>query len=266
MANVLVTEATSEIGATIAVGLAANGFQVIAASPSGAFPSGDGGGLGIVPIELDLRDPGSITSAVAEAAEIFPGIDVVVANGVVGTFSPFELLAEEKLTDTLEVNLVGQLRLLQAVVPHLRQSDRGRILGISSTVGMLGLPGGVAPCAARAGFEVALSALRQELVRFGIKVSVVEASPQEQSAYGLPWVPAPGTDRTYVELAKAVSDFGCHVEPPATVVQTIRDALTAEDPLFRYTADGSYGDLAEEIRTADPERAVDIVEELFQLT
>lgn len=266
MANVLVTEATSEIGSAIAVGLAANGFQVVAASPSDAFPAGDAGGLGIVPIELNLRDPASITSAVAEAAEVFPGIDVVVANGAVGTFSPFELLAEDELTDTLEVNLMGQLRLLQAAVPHVRQSNRGRILGISSTVGMLGLPGGVVPCAARAGFEVALSALRQELVPFGVKVSVIEAAPSKRSAYGLPWVPVPGADKAYIELADAVNDLGCHVAPAAAVTQTIRDALTAEDPQFRYTADGSYLDLADEIRTADSERAVDIVEKLFQLT
>lgn len=266
MANVLVTEAASGSGAAIAVGLAASGFQVIAASSTGAFPAGDGGGLGIVPIELDLTHPASITSGVAEAAEIFPGIDVVVANGVVGTFSPFELLPEDELTDVLETNLIGQLRLLLAAVPHLRRSDRGRIIGISSAVGMLGLPGGVAPCAARAGLETALAALRQELAPFGVKVSVVEAAPDERAAYGLPWTPTQDADPVYVDLANAVNDFGCHVEPPAAVVRTVRRALAAEEPQFRYAADGSHVELADELRAADPEAAVGIVGELFQLT
>lgn len=265
MPSVLITEAQSGIGAAIAVGLAESGAQVIAASKDGAFPNGDVGGLGIVPITLDLSDPTSIADGVAEAAEVFPGLDVVIANGTIGTFSPFELMPADELTNVLNTNLVGQLHFLRAAIPHLRRAERGRIVGISSPVGMLGLPGGVAPCAARAGLEVALSAMYHELRPFGVGVSVVQAAPEDASAYGLPWIPESDVDDEYLRLGTAVNEFGCQVEPSRMVVQTIKEVLAVEEPSFRYASDPSHVEFTEKLRKADHDETSAVLGELFQL-
>ncbi len=264
MATVLVTEVDAGIGADLAIGLAAAGNQVIAASRSGTFQHPGGAGLGIVPLEMDLSSPVSVQTAVAEAADSFPSLDVLVANGDVGTFAPLELLAPAALGQLLTTNLVGQLLTMQAVIPHLRRSPRPRIIGISSAVGLIGLPGGAVPCAARAGFEVALDALRHELRPFGVKVSIVQAAPPSEAAYGLPSALGPAADGAYRPLVDSVNEFGCETLPTEFVVRAVLRALTEEDPKFRYSL-GAYAGLASQLRRADDEESAEVIRDLFEI-
>ncbi|MEM7321627.1 MAG: SDR family NAD(P)-dependent oxidoreductase [Actinomycetota bacterium] len=265
MATILVSESDSDIGENLAVGLALAGHQVIAASRSGALPYRPGNGLGIVPVELDLRDHRSIAAAFGEVGDLMSGLDVVVANGSVGRFGPLEFVDPEQLGELAAINLVGQMQMLRVAIPLLRRSSRARIIGISSISAMIGLPGGAASCAVRAGFEAALDALRIELLPFGVRVSVVQAAPATEAAYGLPLQSGAMVDGGYGPLIDAVNRFGCHVEPLEAVVDVVKDVLAEAAPRFRYTM-GSYADLVGELRRADEDEAAAAICELFEVT
>jgi NAD(P)-dependent dehydrogenase (short-subunit alcohol dehydrogenase family) len=254
MSTVLVTEADSNLGERLAVGLADAGHQVVAASRSGDLPRSGALGLGIIPLEMDLLDRSSVAAGVAAAADLLPSLDVVVANGVVGTFAPLEQVRPEDMSELLGHNLIGQLQLVQAAIPHLRRSERARIVGITSIAAMIGLPGGAISCAARAGFEAALDALRHELSPFAIRVSTIQAAPADEREYNLPpssLADGSGIGDGYDALRRSVSHFGCHVEDPDTVVKVLRKVLAAEHPAFRYTL-GVYADMVRELRRAEP--------------
>ncbi len=264
MATIFVSEAASGTGAYLANCLAHHGHQVVAASESGDFPDGTLAGLGIVPVQMDITDAASIRSAVAEAIELFPELDTVIANGTFGTAGPLEYRSEDEVARLININLTGQLLLLRAMVPHLRTADRARIIGMSSPLGLIGTPGGVIPCAARAGFEVGLDALRHELLPVGITVSVVQACPPNISDYGLPLTVAEDRDGAYDRLVLGVNHFGCQTSAPQEVADLVRHVLEQDTPPFRSTV-SAHDDILAELRSGDEWRTTPLIRELFDL-
>ncbi|MGZ5387667.1 MAG: SDR family oxidoreductase [Solirubrobacterales bacterium] len=133
----LVTGASRGIGAEIARQLAADHGVLVFA---GARDPGDvAEQAGVVPVKLDVADDGSV-AALRERIESGPGrLDVLVNNaGVGGSYS--DTAAEiglDEVRDTLEVNLFGPWRLVQALLPLLRRSDDARIVNLSSGAGQL---------------------------------------------------------------------------------------------------------------------------------
>ncbi|MEM7338450.1 MAG: SDR family NAD(P)-dependent oxidoreductase [Actinomycetota bacterium] len=264
MAVVLVTEAERGLGADLALGLAGEGHLVVAGSPTNDPPPGIEPGTTLVPVKLDLSRPETIPGGVDEAAQVYGGLDAVVANGEVGRFTPFELMDARALERLLQVDLVGQLQVVHHAIGHLRRARNGRIVAISNSLGGLGLPGGVAACAARAGFEAAMNGLRIELQPFDIDISVIEAAPATLAEYGIPYEGQGVLDDAYQRLADGVKDFGCYVEKPASVVDMVQLALTDLRPRPRY-ARGPYAEFTRQLRQSEPEQASQIIRELFAL-
>jgi 3-oxoacyl-[acyl-carrier protein] reductase len=86
---------------------------------------------------LDVSDPSAITRVVAEIADRFGGIDVLVNNAGVSIPGPLGSdLFEDAWEKTLAVNLTGEARMARACLPHLLKSGEGRIINIASTEGL----------------------------------------------------------------------------------------------------------------------------------
>ncbi|MEM9566106.1 MAG: SDR family NAD(P)-dependent oxidoreductase [Actinomycetota bacterium] len=260
MAVVLVSETQTCIGGAVAVGLAGAGrYTVVAGSPPGS-PRLDRPGL--VDVELDLTSAESIAAVLDDIDEHYDGLDAVVANGRTGRFSPLELFDADELERTIEINLVGQLRLLHRAIGSLRRSDNPRIVGLSNTIGPLGLPGGSVSCAARGGLEVALDALRHELRPLGFRVSVVRGAPSDVADYGLP---SPHRDHAdYGSLVRSVNELGCQTMPAASIVELVDRALTDTPPRHRYHV-GAYAELTEQLRTASDRELDEFVQDFFDI-
>jgi NAD(P)-dependent dehydrogenase (short-subunit alcohol dehydrogenase family) len=94
-------------------------------------------------VSLDVDDPASITAAVAEVVRLFKQVDILVNNA--GVFldkneegqSAIGTLSEDILTRTFRTNVLGPLRLMQAVLPLMTARDYGRIVNLSSGMGQL---------------------------------------------------------------------------------------------------------------------------------
>jgi NAD(P)-dependent dehydrogenase (short-subunit alcohol dehydrogenase family) len=163
---VVITGASTGIGRACALSLDALGFRVFA----GVRKSDDGESLRrvasdrLTPVFIDVTDKQSIAAAAGSVSREVgtAGLVGLVNNAGVAVPGPLEYLPLEELRRQLEINLVGQLAVIQAFLPLLRKA-RGRIVNISSLAGKLTTPFNGAYSAAKHGIEAFSDALRMEL-------------------------------------------------------------------------------------------------------
>jgi len=174
---VVVTGAPSGIGRATALALAERGFRVFAGvrkTKDGESLSSESGGL-VVPIILDVTD----ASAVAAAAESVRaelgerGLDGLVNNAGIASPAPVEYMSAEVLRRQFEVNVFGQVTVIQAFLPLVRRA-RGRIVNVGSVGSHIAMPFGGALCGSKAAFSLLSDSLRLELRPYGIHVSLIE--------------------------------------------------------------------------------------------
>jgi NAD(P)-dependent dehydrogenase (short-subunit alcohol dehydrogenase family) len=163
MRTALVTGASSGIGAACAQRLAASGWRVYA----GVRRKGDAPAT-TKELLLDVTNAEQIARGAREVGEL----DALVNNAGIAIAMPLEFIPLDELRRQLEVNVVGQVAVTQAFLPHLRRS-RGRIVFIGSIAGRSALPFLGAYAASKHALEAVADTLRLELAGFGIHVSIV---------------------------------------------------------------------------------------------
>jgi NAD(P)-dependent dehydrogenase (short-subunit alcohol dehydrogenase family) len=126
------------------------------------------------PAHLDVTDPAEITAVVEDAFAALGRIDVVVSNAGYGLLGAAEELSDEQVVHQIATNLTGSIRLIRAVLPHLRRQGGGRILQLSSVGGQVAWPGGSLYHATKWGMEGFADAVAAEVAPFGIGVTIVE--------------------------------------------------------------------------------------------
>jgi NAD(P)-dependent dehydrogenase (short-subunit alcohol dehydrogenase family) len=178
--TVLITGCSSGIGACLAAAIhARRGYRVLASARARA----DVERLrdaGMEALELDLEDSGSISAAVEDALDRGSGtIDVLINNGAYGQPGAVEDLSREALRAQFEVNVFGTHELTTRVLPAMRRQGRGRIIQISSILGLVSLPFRGAYNASKHALEALSDTLRLELRGTGIHVSLIEPGPIE---------------------------------------------------------------------------------------
>ncbi|MCH9734695.1 MAG: SDR family NAD(P)-dependent oxidoreductase, partial [Actinomycetia bacterium] len=163
MPAVLVTGAGRGIGYAIAEHLASRGWDVIA----GVRTERDATRLteaGMTPVILDITN----ADHVAALGDSLPErLDAVVNNAGVVVGGPMEVVTPEELRRQLEINVVGQVAVTQAVLPRLRASG-GRVVFMSSVNGRVSFPVFGPYCGSKFALEAVADALRMELVPWNI--------------------------------------------------------------------------------------------------
>jgi NAD(P)-dependent dehydrogenase (short-subunit alcohol dehydrogenase family) len=164
MRTALVTGASSGIGAACAARLVGAGWRVFA----GVRRAGDAP-AGTEEILLDVTDEDQVRAA----AERIPELHGLVNNAGIAIAIPLEFIPLEELRRQFEVNVVGQVAVTQAFLPHLRRS-RGRIVFIGSIAGQSALPFLGSYAASKHALEAVADTLRLELRPFGVDVALVQ--------------------------------------------------------------------------------------------
>jgi NAD(P)-dependent dehydrogenase (short-subunit alcohol dehydrogenase family) len=165
--RVLVTGAGRAIGRATVEILAARGHEVVATARKPDLLVGlPAAGV----LALDVGDDASVRAAVAEAGEL----DAVVNNAGLTGSGPLESYPLASLTRVLDVNVLGPLRMAQAVIPAWRQRGSGVLVNISSVQGKIGTPLEGAYAASKHALEALSETLHFELGHFGIRIVVVE--------------------------------------------------------------------------------------------
>jgi NADP-dependent 3-hydroxy acid dehydrogenase YdfG len=177
--TILITGASSGIGRATAVRLAEGGHTVFAAARRVdrlAELARETSGT-VIPVELDVCDPGSVRKAVETVAEVAPGgLDVLINNAGYALTGPAETLTTDDVRAQFETNVIGLFDVTRAFLPQMRARRAGRIVNMSSLLGEISVPGSGIYGGTKHAVEALSDALRMELRQFGISVVVVQPS------------------------------------------------------------------------------------------
>ena len=175
--SILITGCSSGIGLYTAKKLQKRGYRVIAT----ARTPDDISALkekGIEAISLDYRDPESVVETSRLFFEMTGGkIFALINNGAYGQPGATEDLSREVLTEQFEANFFGWAQLTNLVIPAMRAQGFGRIIQISSVLGLVAMPYRGAYNASKFAIEGLSDTMRLELKGSGIKISLVEPGP-----------------------------------------------------------------------------------------
>ncbi|HEX9012096.1 MAG TPA: SDR family oxidoreductase [Anaerolineaceae bacterium] len=171
---ILITGCSAGIGRELARSLSAAGYAVAATARNVESLAGVPAAL---KLPLDVSRPESIRQAVETVQQHFGRIDVLVNNAGYAVRGAVEELPIADLQAVFDVNVLGAVRMVQAVLPGMRGQGSGRIINISSLSGLLSTPLNGAYSASKYALEALSDALRWETARFGIQVVLVEPGP-----------------------------------------------------------------------------------------
>ena len=172
----LVTGASGGIGSSIAKALAAQGATLALSGSNAdklkAFAAELGGGHKTV--VCNLSDPASVDALVPQAVEALGGkIDILVNNAGITRDNLILRMKDEEWSQVIQVNLEAAFRLCRAAAKPMMKARFGRIISITSVVGVTGNPGQANYCASKAGIIGMSKSLGQELASRGITVNCV---------------------------------------------------------------------------------------------
>jgi short-subunit dehydrogenase len=169
---VLVTGASSGIGAAAAGILAARGAQVLLHGREPARLSAVAAATGGAALTADLSQAAEVDRLAGQALAVAGRVDVLVANAGAGWYGPFDRITGEDLECLIAVNLTAHLRLTRLLLPQMRLRG-GYLAYVSSIAGRTGVPGEAAYSAAKAGLDAFAESLRLELRGTGVGVGVL---------------------------------------------------------------------------------------------
>ncbi len=181
--SVLVTGGTKGIGRGLAAGFAAEGATVVitgrdtGAGQRAAAELAAAAGAGAGPVSFargDVSDPHDCAAVVAAATELGGGLDIVCCNAGIFPAAPLEEMTPENLDEVLRINLKGTFFIVQAAIPALRRSGRGRVVVTSSITGPItGYTGWSHYGASKAGQLGFIRSAALELAGSGITVNAI---------------------------------------------------------------------------------------------
>jgi len=165
--SVLVTGGNRGIGRAIAEAFVANGDKVAVTTRNGGAPEG------ALDVRCDITDPEAVEAAFATIeAELGP-VEVLVANAGVTHDTLLLRMSEEDWSSVIDTNLTGSYRLAKRAAKGMLRLRRGRIVFISSVVGLLGSAGQVNYAASKAGLVGMARSIARELGSRSITANVV---------------------------------------------------------------------------------------------
>jgi len=231
----LVTGASSGIGHATAKALQNAGYRVVGTSRRVASGRADG----ITMLTCDVTDDVSVAKLVDEVLGKAGRIDLLVNNAGIGLIGGAEESSTAQAQALFDVNVFGVLRITNAVLPAMRRQSSGRIVNVSSVLGLIPAPYSALYASTKHAIEGYSESLDHELRTFGIRVVLVEpaytrtsfeenlAKPDQLlDIYDSARAGMNATMRKAIEAGDA----------PEVVAETILKAATAAVPRRRYAA------------------------------
>ncbi len=177
--SVLVTGGNRGIGRAIAEAFVAQGDRVAVTTRNGGAPEGT------LDVRCDVTDPDAVEAAFRAVEEAHGPVEVLVANAGITHDTLLLRMSEEDWSSVIDTNLTGTFRLVKRASKGMLRLRRGRIVLISSVVGLLGSPGQVNYAASKAGLVGMARSMARELGSRGITTNVVAPGYVETDMTGV---------------------------------------------------------------------------------
>jgi len=165
--TVLITGGNRGIGHAIATRFVADGHRVAVTARSGEGPAG------ALTVRADVTDGDSLDAAISEVEAALGPIEVVVANAGITKDTLLMRMKDEEFEEVIQTNLVGVFKVVKRCVTSMIKAKHGRIILISSVVGLYGSPGQVNYASSKSALIGFARSVTRELGSRGITANVV---------------------------------------------------------------------------------------------
>jgi NAD(P)-dependent dehydrogenase (short-subunit alcohol dehydrogenase family) len=232
----LVTGATSGIGKETAAAFVAAGFDVLGTgrSTAGLTPP-----PGVAYLDLDVASEESAQAVVSTVIDRFGRLDVLVNNAGIGSAGAVEENSVERATRVLDVNVLGVIRMTKAVLPQMRAQGGGRVINISSVLGVAPQPFMALYVASKHAIEGYSESLDHEVREHGVRILLVEPA-YTRTSFDTNALPPDTPLSLYAERRRifdeVMEDAMAAGDDPAVVARVVVAAATDPQPRLRYTA------------------------------
>ena len=175
---VLITGASSGIGRGLALEIANRGAKVglmarrVETLDEIAKEIESNGGTAAV-LPADVQDDKSVRAAVEKLTELHGPVDILIANAGIGATTDAAVLEPAGVANVINVNVIGAVNSVSAVIPQMVQRGQGQLVAISSLAAYRGLPKSAAYCASKAALSAFFESLRLDLEPKGIDVTII---------------------------------------------------------------------------------------------
>ena len=214
---------------------------------------------GLTYVDLDVSSDASVTAAVEDVLGRFGRLDVLVNNAGIGSAGAAEELSIAQDSKVIDVNVLGVIRMMKAVLPHMRAQGKGRIVNVSSIAGLVPQPHMAVYVASKHALEGYSESVDHEVREHGVRVVLVEPGPTSttfDSAMLRPDVLLPAYAPQGETFAQVMADSTKDGDSPATVAKVVVTAATDPKPKLRYPAGVTAGRVAA-LRRFVPARTFD---------
>ena len=256
----LVTGASSGIGLVTARALANAGYRVFGTSRRPVAST-----QGVSMLVCDVTDEASVRALIEEVVRQAGRIDLVVNNAGIGLLGGAEESSTGQIQRLFDVNVFGVARVVNAVLPIMRKQKGGRIINMSSALGLIPSPFNAFYASTKHAIEGYTESLDHEVRAFGIRAILVEPgltrtsfeenlsrADQPLLAYEVERARSESLMRKWVEAG----------DPPEVVASTVVKAATATRPKLRYSA-GKQSRQVRSLRRFLPESLFDSIMRRF---
>jgi NAD(P)-dependent dehydrogenase (short-subunit alcohol dehydrogenase family) len=256
MKSILITGASSGIGAATARHFQANGWNVIATmrNPEAHTELADLENVHLA--RLDVTDSSSISTSVNEGIERFGRIDVLLNNAGYGAYGALEAFTMDRIRRQFDTNVIGLFEVTKAVLPHMRQNRSGTIINISSIGGQITFPLGSLYHGTKFAVEGLSEALHYELEPLGIHVRIVQPGMIKTnfggSSFDLAMDEAlPEYAPTAEAMGRLFGKLAANPSAPETVADVIWAAANETGDRLRFRAGPDAESLLDARKTQD---------------
>jgi 3-oxoacyl-[acyl-carrier protein] reductase len=184
--TVIVTGAARGIGRAISERFGQAGARVYMVDGDGDEQQPPAGASGAVPMVADVTRTDEVERVVADAVNQTGRVDVVFNNAGLLRDRVAWKLTDADWSAVIDVSLGGTFRLTRACIPHFREQHYGRVVNVTSYVGLHGNIGQAAYAAAKAGVIGLTKTLAKELATFGVTVNAISPNAQTRMIDSIP--------------------------------------------------------------------------------
>ena len=252
MKTVLITGASTGLGASLALCMATRGHRVWATMRNldKQGPLAEAAAqrnLNVAIRQLDVENTESVAQCVTSMMASEGRIDVLVNNAGAGFIRTTEQASEEEVRWVMDINFMGVVRCTKAVLPHMRLAQSGHIVNISSVGGLVGQPFNEIYCAAKFAVEGYTESMASYIeAGFGIKFSVIEPGGIQSDFVKNVMLQLNSTggilQDSYLPLlqrymnrvqSRSPEELARAYQSPQQVAEVVADCIEADDPPVR---------------------------------